>query len=70
MVVGGSGGQRKVQRPKTSGHACFRGGGGERNAQPPKTSSCARFREVWVVVLSRGRLTPENEPLRSFSGGM
>ena len=54
-VVGGSGGQRKGQCPKTSVTARFRGDGGQRKTQPPKTSIITRFRLVWVVVVARGR---------------
>jgi hypothetical protein len=56
--VGGDGGQRKVQPPKTSGRARFQGGAGKRKAQPSKTSGRAQFRGVWVVVVARGRSNP------------
>jgi hypothetical protein len=34
------------------------GGAGQRKVQPSKMSGRARFREVWVVVLARGRSNP------------
>ena len=63
--VGGGVGQRKVQPPKTSAMAHFRGGRwvvdvvvDEKGSTCPKTSTHAHFREVWVVVLARGRYNP------------
>jgi hypothetical protein len=69
-VVGSGGGQRKVQRPKTSGRARFRGGAGKRRAQPLKTSGCARFRGVWVVVSAGGRPNPQKRALWLVFGGV
>ena len=56
--------------PKTSANACFRGGAGKRKPQPSKMSAHACFREVWVVVLARGRYNPRKRAVTLVFGGV